>query len=139
MLAAANEEAQSSGSPPLLLGVTALTSLSEEDVKILGFPGSVELWVERLATIAYDAGIPGIVASSKELSMLRRKFWDKLQFVVPGIRPAGTATQDQARTATPGDAIRAGASYIVVGRPILQAPDPAGAADAIVEDIRQAC
>ena len=137
MLAAACEEARSSDHPPLLLAVTALTSLSEDDIRMMGVSGSVELWVERLATMAADSGVPGIVASSKELVMLRRKFWDSLQFVVPGIRPAGAAAQDQARTATPGEAVKAGANYIVVGRPILQAADPANAADLIVDEIQK--
>jgi orotidine-5'-phosphate decarboxylase len=91
--------------------------------------------VERLGELAYSSGIRGIVASSKELPMLRAKFGDSLKLVVPGIRPAGTALQDQSRTATPAEAIRAGADYIVVGRPILQAPDPARAADSIVAEI----
>jgi orotidine-5'-phosphate decarboxylase len=136
MLAAADQEAQSSDPPPLLLAVTALTSLSEAEINGLGVPGSVEQWVERLATTARDSGIPGIVASSKELSMLRAKFGNALQYVIPGIRPAGAALQDQSRAATPGEAIKAGADYIVVGRPILQAPDPAKAADQIVAEIR---
>jgi orotidine-5'-phosphate decarboxylase len=138
MLSAACEEAQSSGSPPLLLAVTALTSLSLENVRTLGIGGSIEDWVERLAMLAYDSGIRGIVASSKELPMLRRKFQTDMRLVIPGIRPAGSALQDQSRTATPGEAIRAGADFIVVGRPILQAPNPAMAADAIVADIAQA-
>ena len=136
MLAAANQEAQSSASPPLLLAVTALTSLSEAEIRTMGIAGSIEQWVERLAAIAHDSGIPGIVVSSKELSMLRSRFGN-LQFVIPGIRPAGAAHQDQSRTATPGEAIKAGANYIVVGRPILQAPDPADAADSIVEEIQK--
>jgi len=136
MLAAADQEARSSNSPPLLLAVTALTSLSEAEINGLGIPGSVEQWVERLATAARDSGIRGIVASSKELSMLRSKFANALQYVIPGIRPAGAALQDQSRAATPGEAIKAGADYIVVGRPILQAPDPARAADQIVKEIR---
>jgi orotidine-5'-phosphate decarboxylase len=136
MLKAASQEAQSSGSPPLLLAVTALTSLSESDINTLGVTGSVEQWVERLASLAQDSGIHGIVTSSKELGMLHNRFKNALQYVVPGIRPAGAAIQDQARTATPGEAIRAGANYIVVGRPILQASDPAKAADSIVEEIR---
>ena len=136
MLAAASQEAQSVSSPPLLLAVTALTSLSEEEMQNLGVAGSIEQWVMRLAELAYNSGIRGIVASSKELPMLRSKFQNTLQFVIPGIRPAGTAIQDQSRTATPAEAIRAGANYIVVGRPILQAPDPAKAADSIVEEIR---
>jgi orotidine-5'-phosphate decarboxylase len=68
--------------------------------------------------------------------MLRKKFQGEMQLVIPGIRPAGAATQDQSRTATPAEAIRAGADFIVVGRPILQAPDPAKAADAIVAEIQ---
>jgi len=135
MLSAASQEAQSFASPPLLLAVTALTSLSENDVRALGITGSVEQWVERLASLAKESGIPGIVASGKELPMLRRSFGGALQYVTPGIRPGGAALQDQARAATPEAAIRAGANYIVVGRPIVQSPDPAKAADAIVEEI----
>ncbi len=88
MLAAANQEVRSSASPPLLLAVTVLTSLSEDEIHAMGIAGSVEQWVERLAAMTHDSGIPGIVASSKELSMLRGRFGN-LQFVIPGIRPAG--------------------------------------------------
>ena len=135
MLAGAQEEAQASGSPPMLLAVTALTSLSDRDIQMLGVTGSAEQWVERLAALAQESGIPGIVSSSKELPMLRRRFKDALEFVVPGIRPTGAAPQDQSRTATPGQAIKDGASYIVVGRPILQSADPAAAADLIVKEM----
>lgn len=138
MLEAACQEAQASSIPPLILAVTALTSLSEADVHNLGVQGTAEQWVERLARIACDSGIRGVVASAKELPMLRTKFQDKLQFVIPGIRPAGAALQDQSRAVTPGEAISAGANYIVVGRPILQASDPAAAADAIVMEIMKA-
>ena len=138
MLSAAMEAAQATARPPLILAVTALTSLSEEDVARLGVGQKVEQWVETLAGIAHDAGVRGLVASSRELPMLRGKFSNDMKLVIPGIRPAGAATQDQSRTATPGDAIRAGADFIVVGRPILKAEDPATAADAIVAEIRQA-
>lgn len=138
MLSAASQEAQASSSPPLLLAVTALTSLSEEEIGKLGVTGTIEQWVEKLAGLAHSSGIRGVVASSKELPLLRRRFQDEFQLVIPGIRPAGAALQDQSRTATPAEAIRAGASYIVVGRPILQAPDPAKAADSVVEEIRGA-
>jgi orotidine-5'-phosphate decarboxylase len=138
MMAAACQEAQSSATPPLILAVTALTSLSEADVQNLGVLGTTAQWVERLARLAHNSGIRGVVASAKELAMLRANFRDQLQFVIPGIRPAGTALQDQSRAVTPAEAIHAGANYIVVGRPILQAPDPAGAADAIVAEISQA-
>ena len=137
MLAVASQEAESSSTPPLLLAVTALTSLSPDDVRSLGIGGSVEDWVEKLAVLAYDSGIRGLVASSKELPMLRRTFQGSMKLVIPGIRPAGSSQQDQSRTATPGEAIRTGADFIVVGRPILQAPDPASAADAIVAEIKQ--
>jgi orotidine-5'-phosphate decarboxylase len=138
MLAAACQEAQASASKPLVLAVTALTSLSENDVHDLGVNGSVEHWVETLAGLAYGAGIRGLVASTRELPMLRKKFPGEMKLVIPGIRPAGAALQDQSRAATPAEAIRAGADFIVVGRPILQAPDPAKAADAIVAEIEQA-
>ncbi len=138
MLSAASQEALESKSPPLLLAVTALTSLSEDEMKKLGVSGSMERWVERLAELAQSSGMRGIVASNKELPMLRRKFQSKLKFVIPGIRPVGTAIQDQSRTATPAEAIRAGADYIVVGRPIVQAPNPAQAADSIVDEIKNA-
>lgn len=138
MLAAACEEALASASKPLVLAVTALTSLSQDDVQHLGVHGSVERWVENLAWMAHGAGIRGIVASTKELPMLRKAFQGEMKLVIPGIRPAGAALQDQSRAATPADAIRSGADFIVVGRPILQAPDPAQAADAIVAEIEQA-
>ena len=135
MLSIASQEAQSFSTPPLLLAVTALTSLSEEELQKIGITAPVENWVETLADLAYNSGIRGIVASSKELPMLHRKFQDKMQFVIPGIRPAGAALQDQSRTATPAEAIRSGAGYIAVGRPILQAADPAKAADSIVQEM----
>jgi len=135
MLEAACEAAQGSSSPPLLLAVTALTSLTPDDAHSIGVQYPIPGWVERLAEVACQAGIRGLVASSHELSNLHSKFGGRMQFVIPGIRPRGAPSQDQARTATPADAIRAGADYIVVGRPILQAPDPALAADQIVAEI----
>ncbi len=138
MLEATCREAQASDSPPLVLAVTALTSLSEEDMQRFGVNGSMEEWVERLARTAYNAGIRGLVASAGEISMLRSKMDPQLQLVIPGIRPKGADAQDQFRTATPYDAVKAGASCIVVGRPIMQAPDPAAAADAIVGEIARA-
>jgi len=137
MLRAAVEAAREAAAPPLILAVTALTSLSEDDVARLGVSQGVQQWVTTLAGIARDAGAGGLVASSKELPALRREFGG-MKLVIPGIRPAGAAAQDQSRTATPGDAIRAGADFIVVGRPVLKADDPAAAADAIVAEIRQA-
>lgn len=137
MLTAAREEAESFEAPPLLLAVTALTSLSGADLQQIGIYESVADWVEKLADLTWQSGIRGLVTSAWELPVLRRKFELDLRLVVAGIRPSGTDTQDQSRTATPAEAVRAGADYIVVGRPILRAPDPAAAADLIVAEIAQ--
>ena len=138
MLEAARDAALNSPNPPLLLAVTALTSLSSEDVRSIGIQGPLPQWVERLADLAYQAGIPGLVASSHELPRLHARFGGRMKLVIPGIRPGGAELQDQARAATPGDAIRAGADFLVVGRPIIQAADPAQAADQIVMEIAEA-
>ena len=137
MLRAAVEEARNASNQPLILAVTALTSLSDDDAAQMGVGQKIEQWVEKLAQTAYGAGVRGLVASSKELPMLRKKFGNEIRLIIPGIRPAGAAMQDQSRAATPGEAIRSGADYIVVGRPILQAADPTAAADAIVTEIQQ--
>ncbi len=138
MLEAACAQARESAAPPLVLAVTALTSLSEADMNRFGVQGSMDEWVGRLARTAYEAGVRGLVASAREIPMLRRTMDPQLRLVIPGIRPAGVAAQDQARTATPYEAIRAGASFLVVGRPIMQAGDPAAAADAATAEIARA-
>jgi orotidine-5'-phosphate decarboxylase len=138
MLEAACGEAKSASSPPLVLAVTALTSLSEADMNRFGIRGPMEEWVLRLAQTARESGIGGLVASARELPALRSALGPELRLVIPGIRPAGSKTQDQVRTATPYDAVHAGASYIVVGRPIMQAENPAAAADAVSGEIDRA-
>jgi len=138
MLEAARDAAGCSVSPPLLLAVTVLTSLSQEAVRDIGIQGPLSGWVEKLANLAHQSGIPGLVASPSELPVLRRNLGTAMKFVIPGIRPPGIPSQDQARTATPSEAIRLGADFLVVGRPILRAEDPAGAADAIVSEIEAA-
>jgi len=138
MLEAALEASQSASPPPLLLAVTALTSLAQEDALSIGIRDPITSWVMRLAEGAGQAGIRGLVASAHELPHLHAKFGNSMEFVIPGIRPGGAASQDQARTASPRDAILAGAGYLVVGRPILLALDPAAAADQIVADISSA-
>jgi orotidine-5'-phosphate decarboxylase len=135
MMAAAKEAAAQSAAPPLLLAVSALTSLGDDECLEIGVQVPVAAWVDRLAQIACDAAIPGLVASPLELPSLRRRFAGRFQLITPGIRPSLMAAHDQARSATPRDAIEAGADYIVVGRPILQAEDPAAAADAIVAEV----
>jgi orotidine-5'-phosphate decarboxylase len=138
MLEAAREAAEASSAPPLLLAVTALTSLSQEDAAGIGIRDPLASWVHKLAELTQEAGIRGLVASSHELPELHARFGGSMRLVIPGIRPGSAATQDQARTASPGEAIRAGADYLVVGRPILQAPDPAAAAERIVAEMAEA-
>jgi orotidine-5'-phosphate decarboxylase len=138
MLKAAQQASQEFANPPLLLAVTALTSLSPDDVRGVGISDPIADWVERLAGIAKGAGIRGLVASPKELTTLRGTYGDYFRFVTPGIRPAGSATQDQARAAQPATAIRAGADYLVVGRPIMKAPNPVQAAESIIAEIEAA-
>ena len=121
-----------------LLAVTVLTSFSDDDVREVGIPATVADQVLRLATLAQDCGCGGVVTSPRETALVRKALGASLVIVNPGIRPAGSGQDDQERTATPGEAIRAGASYIVVGRPITQANDPAKAADSVVLTMEQA-
>jgi orotidine-5'-phosphate decarboxylase len=123
---------------PLVLGVTVLTSLDRRTLETeVGVPGTVEAHVLRLAERARAAGLDGCVASAQEIAPLRLGLGRAWVIVTPGIRPAERA-DDQARTATPAAAIRAGADYLVVGRPITAAPDPVAAAQAIAEELRRA-
>ena len=138
MLKAAAEAASQSSAQPLVLAVTVLTSLSDSDLEEMGVPGGVLSQVLRLGTLARSAGCGGLVASAQEAGELRRELGEGFAIVTPGIRPAGSASGDQARVVTPADAIAAGATYLVVGRPILDAPDFAKAAEEIVRDIEQA-
>jgi orotidine-5'-phosphate decarboxylase len=135
MLRRAVEEA---GNAIRILGVTLLTSLGPEDLKaasIAGTPGEV---VARRAALAASAGCAGVVCSPKEVRLVRSAAGQKVSIVTPGIRPTGADVGDQKRAATPGSAIAEGADYLVVGRPIHGATDPAAAADSIVEEIRRA-
>jgi orotidine-5'-phosphate decarboxylase len=138
MLKAAAEAASQSPARPMMLAVTVLTSLSDSDLQELGISGNVLSQVLRLGALARAAGCGGLVASAQEARELRRELGEGFAVVTPGIRPAGSASGDQARVVAPRDAIAAGANYLVVGRPILDAPDPAKAAEEIVQDIRQA-
>jgi orotidine-5'-phosphate decarboxylase len=120
---------------PKVLAVTILTSLESRDLEELGIPGTPLEAVVRLARLAQSAGLDGVVASAREISAIRQACGPDFLIVTPGIRPAHAATNDQARIATPSSAIAAGADYLVVGRPITGAPDPAAAADAIVAEM----
>jgi orotidine-5'-phosphate decarboxylase len=124
---------------PLVLGVTALTSLTNDDLAEIGWSGSSEAVVLRLADLARSAGLDGVVASPHEAALIRKHCGPGFLIVTPGIRPAAASRDDQARAATPRAALEAGADYLVIGRPITQSPDPASAADAIVEEMKLAC
>jgi orotidine-5'-phosphate decarboxylase len=119
----------------MVLAVTVLTSMDENDLETIGMSGSVADSVVRLATMARANGCQGIVASAREASKLRAELGSDFAIVTPGVRPAGGTAGDQKRVVTPAEAIAAGASHIVVGRPITDAIDPAAAARAIMEQI----
>lgn len=138
MLKAAVEAAAHSRTKPLVLAVTVLTSLSESDLREIRISGSVVGEVMRLGALARQAGCGGLVASAKEARGLRRELGEDFAIVTPGVRPAGSAAADQARVVTPRDAIAAGATYLVVGRPIIGAANPAKAATHIVDEIEAA-
>ncbi len=116
---------------PRLLGVTVLTSLSAADLPAIGLLDDPALLVERRCRLAHDCGCDGVVASVREAPSIRARWGPEFLVVTPGIRPAGADVHDQARVATPAAAVAAGADYLVVGRPVLQAEDPAAAATAI--------
>jgi len=120
---------------PLLLAVTILTSMSAEALREVGIPSSPEEMVPRLAQLAKQAGLDGVVASPREIALIRGVCGPDFVIVTPGVRPLNAAADDQKRIATPAQAVRAGADYLVVGRPIATAADPEGAALSIVEEI----
>jgi orotidine-5'-phosphate decarboxylase len=135
MLRAACEGASQGKTKPLILAVTVLTSLNDADMQEQGITAGVESQVLRLAGMALQAGCGGVVASAREAANLRRSLGTGFAIVTPGVRPAGSDAGDQARVVTPKDAITAGADYIVVGRPITGAKDPASAAAGILAEI----
>jgi orotidine-5'-phosphate decarboxylase len=121
--------------PTLVLGVTILTSLDDAGIARIGFSGSTLDNAVRLARLAQESGLRGVVASPHEIEGIREACGDALQLVVPGIRPEGSDAGDQRRTKTPAAAIAAGADYIVVGRPITDARDPRASASAIIDSL----
>ena len=118
-----------------ILGVSVLTSMNEDDAARAGYGMGVADLVRRRARQAMDIGIKGLVCSPLEITAVRETVGHALQLVTPGVRPAGAALGDQKRVMTPGEALRAGGDYLVVGRPITQAADPAAAARAIQAEI----
>jgi orotidine-5'-phosphate decarboxylase len=137
MLRAAVEAAGPSG--PMVLAVTVLTSLNDQDMTEIGVAGRASDQVLRLAGLARACGCPGIVASPSEAAEIRRELGTGFAIVTPGIRPSGSQVGDQARVATPADAIGAGATHLVVGRPITADKDPAAAARRVLAEIEEAC
>jgi orotidine-5'-phosphate decarboxylase len=119
----------------MLLGVTVLTSMSAEELTRIGVNGSPADQVVRLGKLATDAGLTGLVCSPLEIAPLRAVLPSTISLVTPGIRPRDAKADDQTRVMTPADAARAGANFLVVGRPIFKAPDPVEAARAILADI----
>ncbi|HZB87843.1 MAG TPA: orotidine-5'-phosphate decarboxylase [Terracidiphilus sp.] len=138
MLAAAREAIEGIANPPHLLAVTVLTSMDAAQCAAVGLPRSPAEQVTLLAEMGLAAGVRGFVCSPQEVATLRQLTGPDGVLVIPGIRPAGADPGDQKRIATPAAALRAGASYLVVGRPITQAADPAAAAEAILTEMAAA-
>jgi orotidine-5'-phosphate decarboxylase len=137
---AADDAAAACGGPrPALIAVTVLTSFSPADLEEVGIAGAeVEDQVARLVNLAVGAGLDGVVASPWEATSVRRRAGEALRIVTPGIRPRDWPADDQARTASAAEAIAAGSDVLVVGRPVLFAPDPAAAAAKLIGEIEQA-
>lgn len=138
MLAAAQSALEHVAHPPELLAVTMLTSMDEGQMRAVGLTRNPSEQVELLTRVALEAGMRGFVCSPQEVAAVRALAGPGATLVVPGIRPAGSEAGDQKRIATPAETLRLGASYLVVGRPITQAADPAAAAAAIVQEMATA-
>jgi len=138
MMEAAAEALQPLARKPLLIAVTVLTSLSQDDLRELGYEESPEQRVQRLAALAADAGMDGVVCSAQEAPVLRRERGARFCLVTPGIRLAGDDAQDQRRVVTPADAVALGADYLVIGRSITGAADPLDALSRVTAEINAA-
>jgi orotidine-5'-phosphate decarboxylase len=135
MMQAAREGVERSGHNPLLIAVTVLTSMDQMTLNQIGVPGEVRKQVLNLAGLTQQAGLDGVVCSAQEAPELREALGKRFLLVTPGIRPANAALDDQSRVMTPTLALQAGASYLVIGRPITQAQDPLAALHAINQEI----
>jgi len=138
MLRAAVDAARISNSAQQILAVTVLTSMNSNDLNEVGVPGQLPDHVLRLAAMALEAGCDGIVSSAHEVRNLCARLGHNFLAVTPGVRPAGAAHGDQARVVTPGEAIAAGATHIVVGRPITAAPNPAAVVESVLREMENA-
>lgn len=134
MLEAAREALATIQNRPKLIAVTVLTSMAQEDLHGVGINASPAQMVQLLAGLAHDSGLDGVVCSALEAPLLRQQFGREFCLVTPGIRPANSAANDQSRIMTPRDALEAGSSYLVIGRPITQAPDPLQALQDILKE-----
>ena len=137
MMRAAREAVDSAARPPLLVGVTVLTSLSDAELASVGFAGTAADNVARLARLARDCGLDGVVCSAREAPLLRSALGRGFALVTPGIRLAADARSDQSRVVTPPEAIRLGSDYLVIGRPITGSPDPAATLRAIQQSLME--
>ena len=135
MMQAASDALASYKQRPLLIAVTVLTSLGPEDLKRVGFRSGVESQVARLARLATDAGMDGLVASPLEVKRIRRECGDQPLLVTPGVRPRASTWDDQKRVMTPAAAIGAGSDFLVIGRPIRDADDPVAMARQVIAEI----
>jgi len=135
MMEAARESLGHSADRPLLIAVTLLTSMDKTTFDQIGLQGTIEDTVFRLAQLTYDSGLDGVVCSAHEASLIRRQLGQKFKLITPGIRPEDSDHGDQHRIMTPTQALTAGSSYLVIGRPITAASDPMAALDAIEQSI----
>jgi orotidine-5'-phosphate decarboxylase len=135
MMEAARNAVDKSAQPPLLIAVTVLTSMDQQGLQEVGVAGALQEQVLRLARLTQASGLDGVVCSAQESPLLRGHLGDDFCLVTPGIRPAAASRDDQSRVVTPADALRQGSSYLVIGRPITQAPDPLAALHAISNEI----
>ena len=126
---------QNDGRRPMVIGITVLTSFDEEDIEAVGMRPALGDQVHRLAELALANSLDGVVCSAHEIADLRASFGDELKLVAPGIRPAWSSADDQKRIVTPAEAVRLGADYLVIGRPIFRAEDPPAAVRRILHEM----
>lgn len=138
MMRAATEAAAASSRPPLILAVTVLTSMTEEDLAFMGVTRDLAGQIMAFAEESKQAGCKGVIASARDASALRKKMGPDFKIVTPGIRPSGVDIDDQKRVGTPKEALQRGADFIVVGRPILNSPDPLGTVRTILAEMKLA-
>ena len=138
MMAAARTAVGDAPDRPLLIGVTVLTSLDSADLAAVGCPGEPAARVTRLAELARQCGLDGVVCSAQEAPAVRSVCGAGFRLVTPGVRPAGSASDDQKRVLTPAEAVAAGADYLVIGRPITRADDPIAVLEAIGREVSEA-